>query len=189
MNSLLIIGGIVVFLVIVFISIYNGLVQKRIACENSWSQIDVQLKRRYDLIPNLVETVKGYAGHEKGTLEAVIQARNSAQSIGGDDLAAKAQAENALTGTLRQLFALSESYPDLKANENFLELQEELTSTENRISFARQHYNDSVGIYNTAISQIPANIVAGIGGFKAREFFELDANEAAEVKKAPEVKF
>ena len=190
MGILLWLLGIIVLLVIIVAGIYNGLVRKRIATENAWSQIDVQLKRRHDLVPNLVETVKGYAGHEKDTLEAVVQARNTAISAGsGGSVAGQAKAEGALSGALRQLFALSESYPDLKANENFLALQEELTSTENRISFARQHYNDSVGVYNTAIQQIPGNIVAGFTGFKAKEFFELDAAEAAAVKEAPRVSF
>ena len=161
----------------------------RVACENAWSQIDVQLKRRYDLVPNLVETVKGYASHEQETFEKVIQARNAAASTTPDNLQAKAQAENMLSGALRQLFALSEAYPDLKANENFAQLQEELTSTENKISFARQHYNDTAGQYNTAIQQVPNNIVAGFGNFPMREFFELDANEAEAAKSAPEIKF
>jgi LemA protein len=173
-----------------FVGIYNGLIRKRVECENAWSQITVQLKRRYDLIPNLVETVKGYAAHEKETFERVIQARNSAAAAGGSgSVAQQAQAENVLTGALRQIFALSESYPDLKANQNFLQLQEEIGSTENRISFARQHYNDSVGLYNTAIQQIPGNIVAGFGGFKAKEFFELESGEAKAVQQAPQVKF
>lgn len=172
------------------VMIYNGLVTKRVNTENAWSQIDVQLKRRHDLIPNLVETVKGYAKHEQDTLEKVIQARNAAIAAGNsDDVGQMAAAEGMLSGALRQIFALSESYPDLKANQNFLELQEELTSTENRISFARQHYNDSVSVYNTAIQQIPANIVAGIGAFRARDFFELDAQEAKAVKEAPSVSF
>ena len=177
-------------LILYGVMIYNGLVTKRVNTENAWSQIDVQLKRRHDLIPNLVETVKGYATHEQETLERVIQARNAAIAAGNsDDVGQMAAAEGMLSGALRQIFALSESYPDLKANENFLELQEELTSTENRISFARQHYNDSVSVYNTAIQQIPANIVAGIGAFKSRDFFELDAQEAAAVKQAPSISF
>lgn len=170
---------------------YNGLIRKRVATENAWSQIDVQLKRRHDLIPNLVETVKGYASHEQDTLEKVIQARNSAISAGGSsgNLKELAQAENMLTGALRQIFALSEAYPDLKANESFLSLQEEITSTENRISFARQHYNDSVAVLNTAIQQVPTNIVANIGGFTAKEFFELDEAEAEAAKQPPQVSF
>lgn len=176
--------------VVVFIGIYNGLVSKRVATENAWSQIDVQLKRRHDLIPNLVETVKGYAAHEKETLERVIKARNSAISASqAHDVKEQSQAENMLTGALRQIFALSESYPDLKANQNFSQLQEELTSTENRISFARQHYNDCVGVFNTAIEQFPGNVVSGFGNFKRREFFELDAEEIKAAKVAPKVSF
>lgn len=172
------------------VMIYNSLIRKRVATDNAWSQIDVQLKRRHDLIPNLVETVKGYAGHEKDTLERVIQARNAAVSATKtDSVAESSQAENMLTGALRQIFALSESYPDLKANQNFLELQEEISSTENRISFARQHYNDSVAVYNASIQQIPQNIVAGIGGFKAKEFFELSEAEAEAAQQPPQVSF
>ena len=183
--TLVVVGVLVLF----FVVVYNGLIAKRVACENAWSQIDVQLKRRYDLIPNLVETVKGYASHEKNTLEAVIQARNTAINVKAGDIANKAQAESALSGALRQLFALSESYPDLKANQNFMQLQEEITSTENKISFSRQHYNDATAVYNTAISQIPANVVASFGGFTKREFFELDAVEAVAAKSAPKVSF
>ena len=152
--------AIVVLLVLAIIGIYNGLVQKRIRCQEAWSQIDVQLKRRYDLIPNLVETVKGYAAHEKETLERVIQARSRRSPPRAS--AQQAEAENMLTGALRQLFALSEAYPNLKANENFLQLQEELTSTENRIAFARQHYNDSAAVYNTAAQTFPSNVLAGM---------------------------
>jgi LemA protein len=170
-----------------FIGIYNGLVNKRVEMENSWSQIDVQLKRRYDLIPNLVETVKGYASHEKETLEKVIQARNQAMNARG--VAQQAEAENMLSGTLKTLFAVSEAYPDLKANQNFLGLQEELKATENRIGFARQHYNDVVGQYNSALQRFPSNVVGGMFGFKPGEFFKLDVTEAAEVRKAPQVKF
>ncbi len=168
----LIILGIVVVLVIVVISIYNKLVRFRNRIENAWAQIDVQLKRRWDLIPNLVETVKGYASHEKETLEAVISARNAATTAQGPE--AQAQSENLLTGALRQLFALSEAYPDLKANENFLELQEELTATEGRIAYARQHYNDTVLKYNTSIETFPAVVLAGPLRFTEREYFETD---------------
>lgn len=166
------------------IATYNRFVQSRNEIDNSWAQIDVQLKRRYDLIPNLVETVKGYAKHERGTLEAVIQARNAA--IAAKDVTEKAQAENVLSGALRQLFALSEAYPDLKANQNFLALQEELTSTENKIAFARQYFNDRVLAYNTGIQVFPANIIAGQFGFSKRDLFELkDEAERA----APHVSF
>ena len=176
--------GILLFILLGGVYAYNGLITKRVRCRNAWSQIDVQLKRRYDLIPNLVETVKGYASHEKETLEAVIQARN--QAIGAQGVAQQAEAENFLSGALRQLFALSESYPNLKANENFAQLQEELTSTENKIAFARQHYNDSVGVYNIACEKFPANLVAGMFGFKLEEFFEL---EEPEQREAPKVQF
>ncbi len=185
--ALAIIGGIVLLLIIIVIGIYNGLVSKRVETDNSWSQIDVQLKRRYDLIPNLVETVKGYAKHEQTTLEKVVQARNMAMNATG--VADKAAAENMLTGALKTVFALSEAYPDLKANQNFLGLQEELTATENRIGFSRQHYNDSVGVYNTALMSFPGNMIGGMFGFTRKEFFQLDAAEAAAVKVAPKVQF
>ncbi len=171
----------------VLVAIYNGLVNRRVETQNSWSQIDVQLKRRYDLIPNLVETVKGYAGHEKDTLERVVQARNMAMNARG--VAEQAQAENVLTGTLKSLFAVAEAYPDLKANQNFLGLQEELKSTENRIGFARQHYNDVVSGYNSALQRFPSNVIGNMFGFRPSEFFKLDAAEAAAVQKAPQVKF
>ena len=152
--ALIIILVIVVLLVIVLVVMYNGLVKLRNRVENAWAQIDVQLKRRYDLIPNLVETVKGYATHERETLEAVIQARNSAMH-GRQPRTSRPQAENMLTGALKSLFALSEAYPDLKANQNFLNLQEELTATEDRIAYARQFYNDTVNRYNTKIQTFP----------------------------------
>lgn len=176
--------AVVIVIVVALIGIYNALVQKRIRCQEAWSQIDVQLKRRYDLIPNLVETVKGYASHEKETLERVIQARN--QAISAQGVEKQAEAENFLTGALKQLFALSESYPNLKANENFARLQEELTSTENKIAFSRQHYNDSAAVYNTAREKFPNNVVANTFGFKKREYFELEEPEARE---APKVQF
>jgi len=171
-------------LVVGFVGLYNSLVQKRVRCREAWSQIDVQLKRRYDLIPNLVETVKGYAAHEKETLERVIQARQ--QAISAQGVKDQAQAENMLTGALRQLFALSESYPDLKANQNFSQLQEELTSTENRIAFARQHYNDSAALYNTARQKFPNNLVANLFNFQPQDYFELEEPAARE---APKVQF
>jgi LemA protein len=180
----LIVVGVIVLILLSLIAIYNGLVQKRIRCDEAWAQIDVQLKRRYDLIPNLVETVKGYAAHEKETLENVIQARNSAISAQG--VPAQAEAENMLTGALNKLFALSEAYPNLKANENFAQLQEELTSTENKIAFARQHYNDSVAVYNIATQKFPNNIIAGMFNFTTREMFEL---AEAEQREAPKVSF
>src|SRR5258708_7759040 len=177
---LLVLGFLVL---VVLIAIYNGLVNKRMETENSWSQIDVQLKRRYDLIPNLVETVKGYASHEKDTLEKVVQARNQAMNAQG--VAQQAEAENLLSGTLKTLFAVAEAYPDMKANQNFLGLKEELKSTENRIGFARQHYNDVVGQYNSALQRFPSNVIGGMFSFKPAEFFKLDVAEAAEVRKAP----
>ncbi|MCC7146785.1 MAG: LemA family protein [Phycisphaeraceae bacterium] len=182
-----ILGVIVLVLIVVvlwFIATYNGLVRRRVQCDNGWAQIDVQLKRRYDLIPNLVETVKGYAAHEKGTLEAVIKARQ--QAIDASSVKDQALAENLLTGALRQLFALSERYPDLKANQNFMQLQEELVSTENKIGFARQHYNDVVTGYHTALAIFPSNVVAGMFAFAKREFFEI---EAAAERQAPKVQF
>ncbi len=184
--------GLVLFAVVVAVIVawlagmYNGLVRLRNHVKNAWAQIDVQLKRRHDLIPNLVETVKGYAGHEKETLENVTRARGAAVSAGGGGAAAQAKAESALSGALGRLMLVVEKYPDLKANQNFLALQEELTSTENKIGFSRQLYNDSVMIYNTRTQTVPTNIVAGTFGFKEEEFFELE-DEAA--RQAPQVKF
>ncbi len=172
MGALLIIVGIIALVVLYVIAQYNGLVKVRNRIENGWAQIDVQLKRRYDLIPNLVETVKAYAAHEKSTLDAVIQARNSAMSASGPT--GRAQAETGLTGTLKSLFALSEAYPDLKANQNFLSLQEELTGTEDKIAYARQYYNDEVRSYNTKIQSFPTNILANKFNFMRREYFETD---------------
>ncbi len=183
----LIVFGVVVAAIVVWLAgMYNGLVRLRNHVKNAWAQIDVQLKRRHDLIPNLVETVKGYAGHEKETLENVTRARGAAVAAGGGGAAAQAQAESALSGALGRLMLVVEKYPDLKANQNFLALQEELTSTENKIGFSRQHYNDSVMIYNTRTQTVPTNIVAGMFGFKEEEFFELE-DEAA--RQAPQVKF
>jgi LemA protein len=183
----LIVLGVVVVLAGWAILVYNGLVNRKVEADNSWSQINVQLKRRYDLIPNLVETVKGYASHEKETLERVVQARNMA--IGAQTVGEHAAAESQLSGALKSLFAVVEAYPDLKANQNFLGLQEELTATENRIGFARQHYNDVVGQYNSGLMRFPSNIVGGMFGFRPAEFFQLDSAEAAAVQKAPQVKF
>ena len=151
---------------------YNGLVALRNKIDNAWAQIDVQLKRRYDLIPNLVETVKGYAAHERETLDAVIKARNVAMSASGPQ--EQAQAENMISGALKSIFALSEAYPDLKANQNFLNLQEELTGTEGRIAYARQYYNDTVYRFDTKIQSFPANLLAKQFSFTAREYFEVD---------------
>jgi LemA protein len=170
--ALIVIGVVVVLLVLFVIASYNGLVQLRNRVDNAWAQIDVQLKRRYDLIPNLVETVKGYAAHERQTLEAVIQARNMAMSAQGP--AQQAQAENMITGALKSLFALSEAYPDLKANQSFLQLQEELTGTEGRIAYSRQFYNDTVQKYNTKIQTFPTVLLAGMFHFGPREYFEVE---------------
>ena len=163
---------------------YNGLVRLRNQVENAWAQIDVQLKRRHDLIPNLVETVKGYAKHERETFEKVIQARNIA--VNAKTVGERAEAENMLTGALKSLFAVAEAYPDLKANQNFLRLQEELTSTENKISFARQFYNDSVMTYNVRIEIFPVNFIATMFSFGHRDLFEVKAEAERE---APQVKF
>jgi len=181
---LLILGGIVLVAGLWFVMTYNGLVRLRNQVKNAWSQIDVQLKRRYDLIPNIVETVKGYAAHEKETFERVIQARQ--RGIDASTVKQQQEAENMITGALRQLFALSEAYPNLKANENFLALQEELASTENKIGFARQYYNDTVKDFNTRQEMFPANLVASMLGFQPAEFFEI---EEASQREAPKVKF
>lgn len=174
-----------VILVFYVIALFNGLVRRRNNVKNAWSQIDVQLKRRYDLIPNLVEVCKGYMKHEREVLENVIKARTQAISITGG-AAEHAKAENYLTQTLRSLFAVAENYPNLKANENMLALQEELTSTENKISYARQHYNDSVVALNNRTEMFPSNVVAGMFGFRKEEFFEL---EAPAERVAPKVSF
>ena len=182
----IIMGVIVVILVIIFVANYNGLVGLRNQTKNAWAQIDVQLKRRHDLIPNLIETVKGYMQHERGTLEAVTNARNLAQSIANSGPAERAKAEGELSGALARLLAVVENYPNLKANQNFLALQEELTATENKISFARQYYNDSVLGYNNKTQMFPSNIIAGMSNFKQGEFFEV---EAPEEREAPKVSF
>ena len=182
--GILILGGAGVVFALFAIGLYNNLQRRKIAADTAWSDVDVQLKRRYDLIPNLVNTVKGYAAHEKGTLEAVISARQGA--IDAKGVAQQAQAENVLTQTLGRLFALSEAYPDLKANQNFMGLQEELTSTENKIGFSRQNFNRNVSQYNEAIAVFPGNIVAGMFSFHPMEFFEL-ADSAQ--REAPKVAF
>ncbi|MBI1784125.1 LemA family protein [Candidatus Sumerlaeota bacterium] len=182
--GLLIVLGIAVLIVIMVIGMYNGLVQLRQRVRAAWSQIDVQLKRRHDLIPNLVETVKGYAGHEKTTLEEVVKARSAAVDARG--VAQQAEAEKALSGALSRLLVIVEQYPDLKANQNFLSLQEELTSTENKIGFSRQNYNDETMNYNTKIQQFPSNILAGMFGFKEEAYFEME-NKAE--RETPQVKF
>lgn len=166
-------GVILVLLVLWFVAVYNGLVRQRMQVKNGWAQIDVQLKRRHDLLPNLIEACKGYMGFEKETLENVVKARSEAMAGSGRGPAAQAGLENALSGALGKLYVVMENYPDLKSSQNVMQLQEELTATENRIAFARQHYNDQVMRYNTSIRQIPKNIVAGMGGFTAEEFFEI----------------
>ncbi len=176
-------GVVVVVLVAAVIGIYNGLVRLRNRTDNAWAQVDVQLKRRYDLIPNLVETVKGYATHEQSTFEQVVEARNRAAAAG--TVEEQAQAENLLTGALRQLFALAEAYPDLKASQNFSELQTQLAETENKIAVSRQIYNDSVLTFNNKVQTVPSNMVAAMTGFTAKPFF--DAPDEAE--QAPEVRF
>ena len=196
MITLIVIGGIILVLIVVVAGIYNGLVIGRNRYKNAYAQIDVQLKRRYDLIPNLVETAKGYMKHEKETLEAVITARNSAvtanqQASGnpGDPAAMKelAGAEAALTGTLGRLFALAENYPDLKANENMIQLQEELTSTENRVAFSRQAFNDAITEFNTRCETFPANLIARSFGFHPAEL--LESTESPEERKPVKVSF
>jgi LemA protein len=185
-----IIIGIVAVLVLFLVTTYNRLVTLRQRTSQSWSDISVQLKQRHDLVPNLVETVKGYAAHERGTLDAVVQARNAAVSASsGGSPQAQAQAENMLSGALRQLFALSEAYPDLKANQNFLQLQAQLTDIENKIAAARRFFNNSTQEYNSAIQQFPAVVFAGSMGFKPGTFFEVDEAERAAVNAAPQVKF
>lgn len=182
--AFLIFLGLLVLVALFIVGLYNRLVALRNRVRNAWSQVDVQLKRRHDLIPNLVETAKGYMAHERETLESVTRARQQAMDVRG--VAEKAQAENMLTQTLRSLFAVAESYPDLKANQNMLALQEELTSTENKIAFARQFYNDQVNAYNTATEQFPGSIVAGSFGFQRMEFFEI---EDPAQREAPRVSF
>jgi LemA protein len=181
MVAVIVIIAIIVILVLLFVVSYNGLVRRKNRVDDAWSQIDVQLKRRHDLIPNLVETVKGYAAHERETLDSVVQARNQAVSASGPQQ--QGQAEGVLTQALGRLFALAEAYPNLKANENFEQLQEELTATEDRVAYARQFYNDSVMSYNTKIQSIPSNVIAGMFNFTKREFFEIATPEDRDVPK------
>ncbi len=183
MWPLIIAIALIVIIVFMVIGIYNRLVSLREMIKNAWSQIDVQLKRRHDLIPNLVETVKGYSNFERGTLEAVIQARNMAMSA--NTIEEKQQAENMLSGTLKSLFALSEAYPDLKANASYMQLQEELTATESKIAFARQYYNDTVNVFNASIKSFPAVMFAMGWGFKEEKYFEVAETD----REVPQVKF
>lgn len=184
MTGLIVILAVLVVLIIAFISIYNSLIGLRNQVRNAWSQIDVQLKRRHDLIPNLLETVKGYMKHERETLENITKYRSQAMKAEG--VAEKARAEGLLSEAMGRFNLVVENYPDLKANQNFLALQEELTSTENKISFARQSYNDQVLFYNNKIQMFPSNMVAGMFSFAAEEFFEIE--DAAE-RKVPKVDF
>jgi LemA protein len=184
MTGFIVLLGFVLVVGFFLVGIYNRLVKLRVRTADGWSGIDVQLKRRHDLIPNLVETVKGYAKHERETLDAVIQARQA--GMNAKTVPEQAQAENMITGALRQMFALSEAYPDLKANANFGKLQEELSSTENKIAFSRQHYNDTVSNYNATLQTFPTNVVGGMFGFLQRDFFEI---EDATEREAPQVSF
>ncbi|MBA3047654.1 LemA family protein [Patescibacteria group bacterium] len=180
-TTLLIILGIIVVIALAIIGIYNSLIRLKNRVDEAWSDIDVQLKRRYDLIPNLIETVKGYASHERETLEKVVQARNAAmQAQSGGDAKKQAEAENMLSSTLKSIFALSESYPDLKANTNFLELQRELSDTENKIQASHRFYNGNVRDFNTKLQVFPTNIIADMLKFKAREFFEIEDKKEKE---------
>ncbi|MBM3315394.1 LemA family protein [candidate division WOR-3 bacterium] len=183
MLPLLVVVGIVVLLALIVVGVYNGLVRGRNQVRNGWHQIDVQLKRRIDLIPNLVETVRGYASHEKAIFEKMAEARAMAMSARGPAEAAKAN--NMLSDTLKSLFAVAEAYPDLKANQNFLQLQEELTATENKISFARQFYNDVVMVYNNQTQMFPSTVIAGMFNFRPAEFYTVPEAE----REAPRVKF
>jgi LemA protein len=188
MTALLVVIGVIVLLIVIIaiwaIVTYNRLVRLRTQVESSWAQIDVQLKRRHSLIPNLVETVKGYAAHERGTLEAVIQARNTAVQVGGSPAAGpeqQAQAEGMLTQALGRLFALAEAYPNLKANQNFLGLQQELATTEDKIAYARQFYNSAIQTLNATVQSFPTNLIAGMGGFTTKPYFEAVGGERADV--------
>ncbi len=184
MPTLFIVAGVLVVLIVFVIGIYNALIRLRNQVDNSWSQIDVQLKRRHDLIPNLVETAKGYMQHERGTFEAITQARS--QAMGANTVSDAAKAEGALGEALSKFMLVVENYPDLKANQNFLSIQEELTSTENKISFSRQNYNDQVLFFNNKIQMFPSNMVANMFNFSKRDFFEItDAGE----REVPKVSF
>ena len=182
-----ILGGILLFVVLVVVLMYNSLVRMRNRKEEAWSDIDVQLKRRYDLIPNLISTVKGYVKHEQETLAKVTEMRTKA--LEADGVQAKGQAENMLTGALKSIFAVAENYPDLQASQNFVELQKELSDTENKIQSARRFFNSTVQDLNTAVQTFPKNVIAGMFSFKEEEFFELDEEEKEAASKPTEVKF
>jgi LemA protein len=184
MTTLWIVLALIAVLAVIVVGMYNSLIKLKNRVDEAWSDIDVQLKRRYDLIPNLIETVKGYAKHEEGTLTKVTEARNAAmQAQAGGDAKAQAEAENMLSSTLKSIFALSENYPDLKANTNFLELQRELSDTENKIQASRRFYNGNVRDFNTKLQVFPTNLIANMLGFKSRDFFEItDEKEKENVK-------
>jgi LemA protein len=184
MLGLIIVGVVIVLLVLFIIGIYNSLIGLRNQVNNAWSQIDVQLKRRHDLIPNLIETTKGYMQHERGTFEAITNARS--QAMGAKTVAESAKAEGVLGEALSKFMLVVENYPDLKANQNFLALHEELTSTENKISFARQNYNDQVLFFNNKIQMFPSNVIAGMFTFSKRDFFQV---ESAAEREVPKVSF
>ena len=186
MIAALVLLVILVVLGLYVVNLYNGLVRARNEVKSAWSSIDVQLKRRHDLIPNLLETVKGYAAHERGTLDAVVKARQQAVSFTGGSVEERAGVENALSQSLRSLFALAEAYPDLKANQNFLSLQDELAGTENKIGFSRQYYNDAAMRYKNRVERFPSTIIAGMFGFRAEPFFQVE--EAGE-RAVPNVSF
>jgi LemA protein len=178
--ALIVLAVVVVAVLVVSVLIYNGLVRRRNQVDSAWSQMDVQRKRRYDLIPNLVETVKGYAGHEQGTLDAVIEAR--ARALNAQDPADQASAESMLTGALKSLFVVAESYPDLRASQNFLELQQELSATADRAAYAGQYYNDAVLTYNNAVTTVPQSVFAAVFRFRTREYFQASGEERGPVR-------
>jgi LemA protein len=178
--ALIVLAVVVVAVLVVSVLIYNGLVRRRNQVDSAWSQMDVQRKRRYDLIPNLVETVKGYAGHEQGTLDAVAEAR--ARALNAQDPADQASAESMLTGALKSLFVVAESYPDLRASQNFLELQQELSATADRAAYARQYYNDAVLTYNNAVTTVPQSVFAAVFKFRTREYFQVSGEERGPVR-------
>jgi LemA protein len=179
-TAALLVLAVVVAVLVVSVLIYNGLVRRRNQVDSAWSQMDVQRRRRYDLIPNLVETVKGYASHEQGTLEAVTEAR--ARALNAQDPADQASAEIMLTGALKSLFVVAESYPDLRASQSFLELQQELSATADRAAYARQNYNDAVLTYNNAVTTVPQSVFAAILGFRTREYFQAGGEERGPVR-------
>jgi LemA protein len=189
MITLYIVLGIILLLIILIWATYNSLVRLNIKTDEALSDITVQMKRRYDLVPNLIDSVKGYAKHEKSTLSEVTKARTSAMKLGEGDIHSKAEADNMMTSTLKSLFAVAESYPELKANENFMKLQEELSDTEDKIQASRRFYNSNVTNFNTKLKVFPTNIFGNMLGFKPKEFFEVNDSEKAEIEKAPKTNF